>query len=85
MFFIFSWCLFFNFRNALHCAAKKCKTDILDLLLNTHQLHPNQQDDKVFFNILGDTALHIAVYKENIEAIHRFLEVKDVKFNIHNI
>ena len=42
------WCFILCFRNALHCAARRCKTDIIDLLLNTHQLHPNQQDNKVW-------------------------------------
>ena len=68
----------YAYRTILHCAARKCKGDIINEILKTGQLHPNQQDQK------GDTALHIAVENENVEAIHIFLNVPGVKFNIRN-
>lgn len=65
-------------RNALHAAAKFASGELLDILLSNPYLHPNQQDNK------GETCLHLAVYAKNVAAIHRFLEVPGIKFNIHN-
>lgn len=85
--------LSFFYRTALHCAAHKCKVEILDALIHTGQLHPNQQDNeikmKTFHGIyiyfkFNDTALHIAVNNRNVDAINFFLGLPGIKFNIRN-